>query len=535
MKKIYEASNTLEHFLKCLLFISIPALSMFFCRNCETWMVYSSFGCAVVISYFIVKYLTKNIYKKINIPITIISFLCSLMILLVYYNYHYDPHFTSYFYHFSKLLFVVICILSLPSVVTIIYLLIKNIFPLIKTFLISLSKGERIFLIILTIVGFISTTIIYNLTTAFYYSPTIHYDIIYTSDSSTLFRGDAFFNINMPENDVRQPLFGLFAFPFAFIAKVLGMILFFIPNSYAIFLTTIQISLLGIITLMISKLAHLNKKQETNFILLYFASFSTIVFSFILEQYIIGLFYLILLIYLYYNSKKEVNYMYIAGPGTLLTSGIMFPFISKFKNLKYWLKNIFKCFLCFLIVMTVFGQLPIIFSISETIGDLLGNFGGKTLLFGDKLMQYLNFVKGIVLMLPASDILTNDFGVSHYAYFLNDIYNYSKLGILILIICLVSVILNRKNKMAIISFLWIIFSFILLCLIGWGTAENGLNLYSLYFSWAFILLIYLFIDKIIKNEVLKRILIIVVCLILLSINIPELIKIVNFGILHYPA
>ena len=89
--------------------------------------------------------------------------------------------------------------------------------------------------------------------------------------------------------------------------------------------------------------------------------------------------------------------------------------------------------------------------------------------------------------------------------------------------------------MAIVSGLWILFSFALLCVMGWGTNENGLILYSLYFSWAYIILIYLFIDKLIKNDLIKRIIIIILCISIFVFNIPAFLEIAKFGIVNYPA
>ena len=144
-------------------------------------------------------------------------------------------------------------------------------------------------------------------------------------------------------------------------------------------------------------------------------------------------------------------------------------------------------------------------------------------------MQFLYFVQSIFIA-PKSHILADTLPV---AYRLDDVNFICLIGIAILILCLISFILNRKNKLALISFLWIIFSFLILCIFGWGTAENGLILYSLYFSWAYIVLIYLLIDKLIKNDKIKTILLFAIVIILLFFNIPEFLRIVKFGLTYY--
>ena len=37
-----------------------------------------------------------------------------------------------------------------------------------------------------------------------------------------------------------------------------------------------------------------------------------------------------------------------------------------------------------------------------------------------------------------------------------------------------------------ICFAWVLFSVVLLAIVGYGASENGFILYSYYFSWAFI-------------------------------------------------
>ena len=169
-----------------------------------------------------------------------------------------------------------------------------------------------------------------------------------------------------------------------------------------------------------------------------------------------------------------------------------------------------------------------IFTIDTKIKNLM-RFSGKSLPFTDKLLQFIYFIKSIFIA-PKSVILWDNY---FYSYRIISIDFVSRLGILILLICFVSFLLNRKNKFAKISFLWIIFSFLVLCLFGWGTQENGLILYSLYFFWAYVSLICLFINKVFKNKYVKIFIYFIIIFIMLYFNLSEFIKIVQFGIYHY--
>ena len=143
--------------------------------------------------------------------------------------------------------------------------------------------------------------------------------------------------------------------------------------------------------------------------------------------------------------------------------------------------------------------------------------------------QFLYFVRSMFIAPKGIELISN--GILSYRMISVNFISF--LGIIILIVCAISTFLNRKNKIALISFAWIIFSFLILCILGWGTQENGLILYSLYFSWAYIILIYLFIDKIIKNQKIKFIVYVILCLILLFLNMVELFNIISFGIKYY--
>lgn len=529
MKRVVSLNDKIQVVCKILLFISIIALSLFCSPRYAKEFLLISVILVATVSFCLVKFKCKDIFSKIDNIYLFIAFLISSYIIRIYYNFHLDGHQGDYF-NFSYWSLTILAILATFALTVFVYLGLKKLIPILKNFFKSLTKFEKRYLLIVFIGGFILTYIIYNITTLFYYSPVANYDMLYTSDSAALFKGDAFFNINMVENDIRQPLFGLFTLPFAFLAKVLSEIFFFVANGYAVFLTTIQIFLLALVTLMITRLLKFNSNQKLDYIILYASSFSTVVFAFIMEQYIIALFYLILTIYVYYQKQPKVNYAYMVAVGTLLTSGICFPLVSKSKNIKVWIKNALKCALTFLVIMLIAGQFNQIISAIDNLKALLF-YGGDKVNFIERSQQFLAFIQSLFLG-PDTRVIQNE---GYLSLLLEKINGFSIFGIIILVICLLSLILNRKNKMAIISGLWVLFSFILLCVVGWGTNENGLILYSLYFSWAYIILIYLFIDKLIKNKLIKRIIIIVLCLSMFIFNIPSFLEIAKFGIVNYPA
>ncbi len=431
-------------------------------------------------------------------------------------------------------LYKVIALLSLPSLTIIIYLLNIKIVPNIKNFFIGLSRIEKRYLIIISILGFFIAFLSNTLTTAFsipYHDGNLKvYDVLYTTDSGSLVYSDTYFNVSFVENDVRQPLFGVFAIPFSIIAKVLAQLLFFLPSSfeYATMMCFIQFILLAITTILIARMLKLEEKEKKYLYLLFSVSFPYLIFSIILEQYVIGLFYLILAVYYFYVSKEKVNYLYIGSVGTMITSGIIFPLISKGKTFKKWIQDVFKCFLAFISVFIISGQLPQLLLFVSRFRELTTSFALK-LSFTDKLYQFLNFVKA-TLIAPAGHMKMID---SFPTYQLQEVKYISIIGLILLILAIVSYIVNRKNKFAKFSFLWIVFSIVLLLIVGWGTTENGLVLYSLYFSFAYLSLYFLLLKKIFKN---RKIFVVVTLLLITTVfilNINEITNIFRFAIEYY--
>ena len=109
------------------------------------------------------------------------------------------------------------------------------------------------------------------------------------------------------------------------------------------------------------------------------------------------------------------------------------------------------------------------------------------------------------------------------------------IGIVILIAAVLGFLYSYKNKMSQIAVCWVGFSVVLLFLVGWGTAENGLILYSLYFAWAYLILIYQFICKWIRNEKAVLAVIGVFAVLMLLYNLGGLYQIYQFGVINYPA
>ena len=236
---------------------------------------------------------------------------------------------------------------------------------------------------------------------------------------------------------------------------------------------------------------------------------------------------IILTIYIFTCKKVEVNYSYIGAVGTLMTSGVIFPMITNTKGFKNYVKNTFKCFLGFLTVLIISGQLPQ-FIVGAKVGDLVEMWtGGAT--FYDKLYQFFNFVSSTMFYPESTELV----GKYYYMYRLAEVNSINIIGIVILAVVILGFILNYKEKFAQICFSWVVFSVVVLLVIGWGVLENGMFLYSSYFFWAYLSLIYMLIKKIFKNIKYTNIAMSSLIIIMAIYNIPQLLKFMEFAINYY--
>ena len=306
--------------------------------------------------------------------------------------------------------------------------------------------------------------------------------------------------------------------------------LFFIPKSYFLVLSLVQIIVLEISIILLVRLINPKSNHKLILLLLINSLFSYMLFSLIIEQYIFSMFWLIVFIYLSIDRNENDVFSYIGATGSMITSGILCLVNFSFKNIANNIKGILQQLSKLLSVLIVFGQLPLLLNSVISIPYLM-RFAKGSVPFLDRFFQYTHFLRSSYIY-PSSQIVITDQVV--YRYHLAHVNNLSIVGLLLIIIYFISYFMNRRNKLVQISFLWFVFSFIILCLVGWGTSENGLILYQLYFSWAFIVLFYHGIVSIIRNDQIVLYILVGLFMFLYIINMTNIIEIIQFGMKYYP-
>lgn len=366
------------------------------------------------------------------------------------------------------------------------------------------------------------------------FSDTLYkYDIIYTSDAPTLVRENAFLNLTHSQNDLRQPLFAVCAAPFVGWAYLLSDVS---PVLWVICLNAVQVVMMFAANWMLARAMKLEGLARVCFMVLLCCGYPYLLFSLMMEQYIVAYFWLVLTVYLACVKTKADGISYVGATGSLLTSAVLLPLTSDrhpVKNFRDWFWDMVNHGVEFVAAVLIFGRLDVIRGIADRAG-VLGQFTGKEVTFLDKLYQYTAFLRACFTAPAAGENLEFAENIS---WQLAPAEGLSFVGIGVLLLALVSAVLNREKKSSRIAACWVGFSFVVLCVLGWGTQENGLILYALYFGWAFAMLLYQLVQWI-GEKTRAAFLVPAVSAVgavwLLLNNVPAMAQLVKFALTYYP-
>lgn len=354
---------------------------------------------------------------------------------------------------------------------------------------------------------------------------------IYSADSSMLPNGNAFLHLAHGENDLRQPLFAVFTAPFVAPACALSV---FVPLPFttALFLQWAQVVLLFLAVVLLARLCADGAFARVAVVACLCAAYPYLLFALIVEQYILATFWLTLFLYAVCAEGRRSRLLFYGAAGTLVTSAAFFPLAlaESPKNRSKWLKHIIFLACGYLALIFIFFRFHAILQIVQRTQMFL-TFSGRGIPFVDRLKQYVAFPAACFLA-PASHITES------LTWLLRPVTAWNHTGIVLLALCAVSAIVNRRQLLCRIAAAWVVFSFILLCVIGWGTAENILVLYSLYFGWAFAVLLLALVKsaaQAVRIPALFPVVCLAVALLLLTKNAPDIARLIAFGAAYFPT
>ena len=189
------------------------------------------------------------------------------------------------------------------------------------------SKAEGIAVLAATLVLVLGIVLLYTRTDAFA-NPLVTRDLIYTADSGAIVHENAYLSLSAVENDIRSPLFMLFAAPLLGFAYLLGRILP-IPNAVACMLVAAQAPLIAVSFMLLMKLVRgVSRAARILLPLVLLTTHAALLFTVMAEQYAVALFYVSLGLYgiLMHGRREQLFVLGAAGtmiPGAalMLTAG----------------------------------------------------------------------------------------------------------------------------------------------------------------------------------------------------------------------
>lgn len=400
----------------------------------------------------------------------------------------------------------------------------------------GITGYERLCYYVLLYITLCYVTIAFYKTEVFY-TTQYPYDIVYTSDTSNFLDLNIYLHFLHYQNDIRQPLFAVFAAPFIGIPYLFGKIFSASPFFEALLMNYVQIVLLFLSNIILTRMLDLSKIRRICFIVITSCTYMQLLSVVMIEQYIVAYFWLVLVLYLICNKRRPDCYVMCGAGGTMLTSFFFLPFItpeSESHAFGDWIVNILKCGVCFIAMMLAFCRFEVLY---DSMGYIvfLSDFTGKNVSLINRMLQYINFGCSCFFAPSAGP----NFTMSDWpSWQMAPVENINIGGVIILVLVLFSAFLNRKKKSSILAVCWIAFSAVILIGLGWGTKENGLILYSLYFGWAFSVLLFQLLEWIedrLNSNVLIPVFSLILVFVLLATNVPAVIEMINFGITYYPV
>jgi hypothetical protein len=508
--------------------------------------------CSIIWGFVAFKYhITDKVLKNGNWTDIILSVILSIVFIPTHYsslNYliikfenenagslaSYEPYISA-FLSYKTLIITTVLAFAAISLCFIFICLSKYFRSAVIDFFRGLEKYEKVYLIAGSAVFAILIIILFNLTNVFYQpsrnGTNVLFNVIYTSDTGALLERNCYVNPAAPENDLRQPLFGIFAMPFGLVAKFISYIVP-LANTYHVSINIIQIILLFISMVLLSRMFEVGKTSRIYFLLVSVATFPFMLFALNMEQYIFAVFWTVLLIYNSYNTRKVNGFLSVAATGSILTSVVLIPLLMVInKEFGMIIKKGWRLFVLFIAVFICGGMIDVIHKLKMSL-NIYVSFIGLDNGFTGKFRQFTHFIYSCFIA-PCSHAVSDGEKIS-YQICANNSYNIT--GMIILGLSVLSGFLFRRKFIAKISLCWIGFAFALICLLGWGTAENGTFLYSLYIFWAFAVLLVLLIDKFLSPiEHIKHLVFCLLILALMVYNIKYILDVINFGITYYPV
>lgn len=404
-------------------------------------------------------------------------------------------------------------IISSIFIFFIIVFFIKEIYAMIRKFIINMDRQEKYYFLLTILLGSIFISIVYTITNGFEQQ----YDSVYSMDSGYVT------NKILPKLyyfDIRHTLLSILTFPIGRMFRDIELFLGYRSGLQMIFWGIFNLNLLTIMAILLKRLT-----DSKWILLIYTVSNPFLLYALMIEKYQLCTFFVVVFIYAMIkkdNSLSEKSFFIATGAmTTTAVMGIFFGDGYKLKDriIKY-LNVVFK----FALLLVILGRISVLTSGFQLVKHTMDRFGGK--------MSITNRIYSCFDLIASCFTATNYSITKKGFYWVNPSMELNYFGLFILLFIIIAFMLNKQNKFAQICFYWIVFLFVLFVGLGWSVHES--QLFSIYFSWAVISVVVMGIEKVLNNDMIKKSIFYGIALLMISVNLPHMINMIRYLSINFP-
>lgn len=365
-------------------------------------------------------------------------------------------------------------------------------------------------------------------------------DTLYAMDSQAFIYDETYDNnVYGLGTDIRHPLVQAINTPFGIISRVIGQIFHFVPYAqthvYQMFLV-IMVAITGI--LLIRLLGVKSDKLKVATFILYVCLYSTLIFTFAVEQYVQVVLLMVLMVYALINKWPDrwiVAFLVMSAGYTLTSAALGTVLLIGKGTPKQKLKRVAVVAAAFILLLVASGKLLTLIFFNRVTGEVSKFSLGVDFL--EKIYQFVNFMATTV----TAGFHTVIFDGSYHHYKTDDInmVQLNLVGIVVLLLIALGFYVGRKKLLNQIALGWVIYSFIVCVVVGWGSSLNEYALYSAYFGWAYFILLFsavsFIVDRFVPSLKIQERILIAVFSVVSLVNIIQFRDVIVFAHEYYPA
>lgn len=342
---------------------------------------------------------------------------------------------------------------------------------------------------------------------AFAAHPVLHdgtgWGVVYTFDSQRHVALDVYAMIDNPENDLRNPFFGFFTAPFAIPCHILDsfVYLLFQVRIYAFLIGILQIAAIAVSILLFARMASKNIIGRICVYLLFSSGYTFLLNLFILEQYAFSLLGLAICIYSYVNDLSDIQPVTGAVAAGYIPSNALILGLPVLKSKPGAFRIALKSFGLCVLILLITGKAMRILSSVFSMQIMYERFCVSGYSPSGRIEQFLYSIRTVFLQPAVRDVMVPaDDGRSYMTYLMQEVPDISAFGCLVLILAIAGLVLNYRDEFSQFCGWWIFVSCLISILVGWGTADNGLIIYTMYFGWTYVCLLYKLVEHVFSRK-----------------------------------